>query len=335
MTTATATATTTAAAPKEKADRWARRYVAGLEASSYSPSSPSLSSPSLSPSKKGRLGFGVVPQSIARDLKTSNSSNVASAASGPIVQSHDGTLAKVYGTLLEPQEAREQQWRCAGCHASFPRDATLYLAPRRAGGTSGPGVGNGSGTGPGARAEAAAAPGEAFCRPCYEKRFALGRCPGCDGVVLGSTKEQGTFVKTSEGNLWHGKCWATCAHCGQVAATAAANDIVEGILDGLPTCMSCFDDGPRRAQSKTSTNTKTNTKTTPAAAAKVTNDQRRHPSPGHSPHSSRAPPLISADSSPRRAAAAAALAAPTLGSQGATRAADPSSVTAAPLPSSC
>ena len=151
-----------------------------------------------------------------------------SSSSSPVVESSDGVLSKVCGSLVEP-EAKRQQWACHGCGLVFRRDATIYVAP------SAP-----SGAPPNRNKLLEGGRQEHYCRPCYSSLFSMGACVACGDPVLGSTKEDGKFVKASSGDIWHGRCWK-CAECGEANA-----DTVSLGMAGLPTCEACFDDTPAR-----------------------------------------------------------------------------------------
>ena len=64
----------------------------------------------------------------------------------------------------------------------------------------------------------------------------MGLCQGCGKDVLGSTKEDGRFVKATAG-IWHGRCWK-CTSCGTSSKDGA--EIIVG-MDGRPCCETCFD----------------------------------------------------------------------------------------------
>ncbi|TKY87524.1 hypothetical protein EX895_003538 [Sporisorium graminicola] len=248
----------------KKADPWAHRYVnadssfepvsgAGQaqEGDEYLHNQP----PPLSPKRMNHdpaLGFGM-PSRISRDLRTSamatsgsvdadlsllvssttaNSSRLSPAPvvqdsrcasqdySAPVVKGSDGVLSKVCGSLVEPSESRNR-WACADCSTVFARDSTLYAAP----------------------ASLQKHDASYYCRDCYSTRYSLGDCQACGRDVLGSTKEDGKYVKASSG-VWHGRCWK-CMACSKGGADGA--DIFVG-MDGKPTCEGCFD-RPRRAPS--------------------------------------------------------------------------------------
>ncbi|CBQ71332.1 conserved hypothetical protein [Sporisorium reilianum SRZ2] len=227
----------------KKPDPWAHRYV-HADSSSQDQAEEYLHDqpPPLSPKRMNHdpaLGFGM-PSRISRDLRTSattndlkphptSSSQLSPAAveqdsrrasqdyTAPVVKGSDGVLSKVCGSLVEPSESRNR-WACSDCAAVFARDSTLYAAP----------------------ASLPAHDAAFYCRECYAKRYSLGECRACARAVLGSTKEDGKYVKASSG-VWHGKCWK-CKACAKGAVDGA--EILVG-MDGEPTCEGCFD-RPRR-----------------------------------------------------------------------------------------
>ncbi|EPQ30397.1 uncharacterized protein PFL1_01923 [Pseudozyma flocculosa PF-1] len=252
-------------------DRWASRYVSGTFTpdDSYLSSSTSGSSVASANGKvpfrastDHNLGLGM-PSRISRDLRSSfsnqprptldslpergrstertasqylstpPSAGPSKAAPSrdrspnggdyraPILQGSDGALSKVCGSLVEPSESRNK-WACHDCKAVFARDTTIYAPPSSAADLS--------------------PDGAYFCKQCYSARYGLGKCNACQRDVLGSTKEDGKFVKAN-GGLWHGRCWR-CVHCGK-----GAKDGVEVLvgMDGRPCCEGCFD-RPKQAR---------------------------------------------------------------------------------------
>lgn len=229
----------------KKVDHWASRYVnarSGLAAADdldeYTHDQPPLSPKraSFDPA----LGFGM-PSRISRDLRTSGPKpDTRSAAhdstrlspaltddaprresqdyTAPVLKGSDGVLSKVCGSLVEPSESRNR-WACADCAAVFARDSTLYAAP----------------------ASLSSPDAAYYCRDCYARRYSLGACAACGRDVLGSTKEDGKYVKSTTG-IWHGRCWK-CSTCDK--RTQDGVEVLVG-MDGKPTCEGCFD-RPRRA----------------------------------------------------------------------------------------
>ncbi|SNX87814.1 uncharacterized protein MEPE_06525 [Melanopsichium pennsylvanicum] len=235
-----------------KPDPWANRYVNSnfpfpvhTEEQEYLHNQPP---PPLSPNTASHdpsLGFGM-PSRISRDLRISasnkhdlarlsssasdlalspidtTSSRLGSTSSthqaarrpsndysAPTIKGSDGVLSKVCGTLVEPSSSRNK-WACSNCSTIFARDSTLYAAPT------------------------SLQPHDSsyYCRDCYCKRYSFGECKGCGRDVLGSTKQEGRYVKAPAG-LWHGKCWK-CVHCER------KDNVLVG-MDGRPVCEGCFD----------------------------------------------------------------------------------------------
>ncbi|PWY97917.1 hypothetical protein BCV70DRAFT_194505 [Testicularia cyperi] len=185
------------------------RNSVSLKPSESRPAIPSLDEPSasLSPPPLPESGSTSRPRPISQDY------------SAPIVKGADGVLSKVCGSLVEPSESRSK-WACAGCNSVFARDSTLYAAPASL---------------------SQQHDGAYFCRSCYAQRYRLGECQACGKDVLGSTKEDGKYVKASTG-LWHGRCWK-CSRCNKGAKDNV--DVLVG-MDGLPSCESCFGQPKKR-----------------------------------------------------------------------------------------
>lgn len=186
-------------------------------------------------SSRSRYDFGT-PSSISRDLRSPASSSAlrgqgekVTSVTSPILESSDGVLSKVYGSLVEP-ESKRQNWACNGCGTIFQRDATIFVAPANPSAAPlGPSDAN--------NRERLLQGGnqDHYCRACYSDRFSMGACSACQKAVLGSTKEDGKYVKASSGDIWHGRCWK-CINCGE----ADAKKISLG-MTGKPTCETCFD----------------------------------------------------------------------------------------------
>ncbi|KAI3488228.1 hypothetical protein L1887_47767 [Cichorium endivia] len=243
-------ASTQALPAAKKVDHWASRYVnvsSGLAAADeldmeYTHNQP----PPLSPKRASfdpALGFGM-PSRISRDLRSTapkadaplgaahNSTRLSPALTddaprrtsqdytAPVLKGSDGVLSKVCGSLVEPSESRNR-WACADCAAVFARDSTLYAAP----------------------ASLSSPDAAYYCRDCYARRYSLGACAACGRDVLGSTREDGKYVKSANG-IWHGRCWK-CSVCDK--RTQDGVEVLVG-MDGRPTCEGCFD-RPRRAPS--------------------------------------------------------------------------------------
>lgn len=187
----------------------------------------------------------------------------ASPSFAPVLEDPtSGVLSKVCGSLIEPQEKRDK-WNCKQCHTVFARDALIYAAPASASISTLPtldelsekrGRSRESVT-PASRDRSPAPgtdPGSYYCKGCYTELFALGVCGSvdCGKPVLGSTKEDGAFVRVgSTGEIYHGRCFK-CSHCGVGGGRSPAGDETEIIIgmDGKPTCNDCFDrPAPKRS----------------------------------------------------------------------------------------
>ncbi|KAJ1020296.1 hypothetical protein NDA18_005893 [Ustilago nuda] len=247
---------------EKKLDPWATKYVRGqfgdpgeqgakgkAEEEEEDDEYLHNQAPPVSPKRASydpALGFGM-PSRISRDLRSSVTTQANSLSldllgtspmqgsrlsptpiettprlsndySAPLVKGSDGVLSKVYGSLVEPS-SRRNRWACVDCNTVFARDSTLYAAP----------------------CSLQAQDSSYYCRDCYCKRYSLGSCSACNRAVLGSTKEDGKYVKAPAG-IWHGKCWK-CIHCN------TKEPLLVGI-DGRPVCEACFDrPKPRRIPS--------------------------------------------------------------------------------------
>lgn len=173
--------------------------------------------------------------SATRDLKILNSSpgcEIPPPISPLLLPTSDGAISKICGSIIEPEEQR-QRWACNGCKSIFARDATIYLKPNSV--NAAPLKDSSSALN--RRLEASSGAKEHFCKSCYTERFAIGNCFACRNPVVGSTKEDGKFVKSGiDGHIWHGRCWK-CVGCN---ASSTEKEITLG-MDGRPTCEECFD----------------------------------------------------------------------------------------------
>ncbi|KAG8978022.1 hypothetical protein FRB90_008587, partial [Tulasnella sp. 427] len=125
-----------------------------------------------------------------------------------------GSLAKVYGTILQPTETLAS-FVCSGCDVQFPPDTTIYPSLTNA--------------------------REFFCRPCFELNGgSRGLCQSCGREVL-RLKAEGGFVENS-GRVWHTKCFR-CEGCGREIGTRPMVDVL-----GRPCCDDCFDDCLKRGK---------------------------------------------------------------------------------------
>ncbi|KAE8257723.1 hypothetical protein A4X13_0g2163 [Tilletia indica] len=243
----------------------------GSGSSRASSRSPSPAAETIKSTLASNRGLGsAMPSSINRDLRSSNASSLSGASSrssissgrtstsstatvsppsvaadlsvgsdytSPTLEGSDGTLSKVVGSLIDPVHSR-QTWACSGCGVVFARDSTIYASPANQNQGGGGNVADEQGT----RMLRDKKGSAYFCRPCYTDRFSIGTCKNsdCGKPVLGSTKEDGKFVKAGEA-IWHGRCWR-CTLCSRGGGSPPLGDgepIMVG-MDGQPTCEDCF-----------------------------------------------------------------------------------------------
>ncbi|KAJ4486304.1 hypothetical protein J3R30DRAFT_3445757 [Lentinula aciculospora] len=141
-------------------------------------------------------------------------STVASPESDilPSLNSHStGSLAKVYGSVLQPKESLASH-ACAFCGTIFPPDSTIYPEPFAD----------------------TSRPARFLCRDCFTSNGgAKGHCPGCSRTVL-ALKSEGPFIEVS-GDYWHKACFS-CEGCGKNIGDSPMVDLL-----GKPSCPDCFD----------------------------------------------------------------------------------------------
>jgi hypothetical protein len=146
------------------------------------------------------------------------------------------SLAKVYGSLLQPKETLEKH-SCTICFSVFPPDATIYPDPR----VNDPQT------------------PKFLCRPCFETHGgSKGVCPSCKRPVL-ALRSEGGYV-TVTGSVWHKRCFV-CNGCSRNIGDCPMVDLL-----GRPSCSDCFDSClmKERTPRKTSTSSfspNTNTST--------------------------------------------------------------------------
>ncbi|KAG8918828.1 hypothetical protein FRC01_001631, partial [Tulasnella sp. 417] len=154
-----------------------------------------------------------------------------------------GSLAKVYGTILQPTETLAS-FVCSGCGDGFPPDTTIY-----------PSLTNSK---------------EFFCRPCFELNGgSRGLCQSCGREVL-RLKAEGGFVENS-GRVWHSKCFR-CEGCGREIGTRPMVDVL-----GRPCCDDCFDDCLKRGRGSSA---RTSRNPSPASKAVGMTNAPKSPRPG-------------------------------------------------------
>lgn len=133
----------------------------------------------------------------------------------PSLSSHEPSLSKVYGSVLQPKETLPLH-SCILCSIIFPPDATIYPNPSEA------------------------SDGKSFvCRQCFTTNGgSKGNCPSCSRPVL-ALKAEGGFIQ-SGGKYWHKGCF-TCVGCFKNIGNTPMVD-----LFGRPTCADCFDNCLKR-----------------------------------------------------------------------------------------
>ncbi|CAK5264966.1 unnamed protein product [Mycena citricolor] len=228
--------------PKEKTqDRWSKTYVSKDRSPSPtradSPTTATTSTsttpaPSSSPTKRfprpmsqssqsplsNRVSAYITatttgPQS-SRPPSPLKYSSLAAAESGILPSLHDNgaTLAKVYGSVLQPRETLPVQ-ACARCGSHFsPTESTIYPDPNDAtGGTP-----------------------RFLCRNCFVNNGgSRGPCAECSRPVL-ILKSDGGFVHAGD-RFWHKKCFM-CDGCDKYIGDSPMVDLL-----GRPSCSDCFD----------------------------------------------------------------------------------------------
>ncbi|KAF8527928.1 hypothetical protein BU17DRAFT_81163 [Hysterangium stoloniferum] len=134
-----------------------------------------------------------------------------------VITSPDNTtLAKAYGSILQPPETLPIH-TCGICASIFSPDATIYP-------------------------DLQATPGTAtrfLCRPCFTANGGVkGDCSAC-GREVTIIKKDGGFIECS-GMVWHKRCFR-CDNCHKDIGHAPMVD-----LYGNPSCEDCFNTCTRR-----------------------------------------------------------------------------------------
>lgn len=143
-----------------------------------------------------------------------------------IASLEDATLAKVYGSILQPTSDLPIH-TCAFCNTIFAPDATIY-----------PDLSVNS-----------QCNSQFLCRSCFVIRGgSKGKCKACGRDVLVATNE-GEFVEFS-GKFWHKRCF----HCENCNVDISHSPMVD--IFGKPSCQGCFDNCTVRAWSPNKTPTK-------------------------------------------------------------------------------
>ena len=206
-------------------DKWSRTYVL---------KDPLPSSANNTPVKRYSKN---VPISATTNISARISAHIASATSsnshialplratrtGPLPEAGilpspcDSTLAKVYGSVLQPTESLAAFF-CVICNTTFPPDATIYPDPRVPDATN---------------------QNQFLCRPCFVANGgSKGNCPSCSRPVL-TLKSEGDFIHAVN-QYWHKRCF-NCDGCQKNIGDAPIVDLL-----GRPSCSDCFDSCLRR-----------------------------------------------------------------------------------------
>ena len=143
--------------------------------------------------------------------------------------SNGSRLAKVYGSVLQPEETLST-FICAICSAPFPPDATIYPDP--------------TSIRPGFPIEDVGSGSRFLCRPCFTANGgSKGDCPACGKPVL-ILKSDGGFVETN-GKVWHKRCFC-CEGCFKNIGDRPMVDLL-----GRPSCADCFESCLKRPSGNT------------------------------------------------------------------------------------
>ena len=225
-------------AQSEVTDRWSKTYVSTREKSPVraaiekaealapqttgnaraAPPSPTKRFPrpasrsfsSASPGLENRVTAHITSTTTWRPPSPLKQTTVADPEEDilPALHARDGSLAKVYGSVLQPKESL-QTHSCAICSSPFPPDTTIYPDPN--------------------------SPTNRFlCRPCFETNGgSKGSCASCSRPVL-ALKSEGGFVQAAN-QIWHKRCF-TCESCYKYIGDAPMVDLL-----GRPSCADCFD----------------------------------------------------------------------------------------------
>ncbi|KAJ3895051.1 hypothetical protein GG344DRAFT_39640 [Lentinula edodes] len=259
------TAVAPAVAWKESSDPWTKTYVSREKVPSRVPQAsvnPNVRTDTTgvasntSPTKRfprplsshSSSSTAVIGKRVTEHITASTSqlnrppsplknSTVASPESDilPSLNAHStGSLAKVYGSVLQPKESLASH-ACALCGTAFPPDSTIYPEPY--GDTS--------------------HPTRFLCRDCFTSNGgAKGHCPGCSRAVL-ALKSEGPFIEAA-GDYWHKACF-TCEGCGKNVGDSPMVDLL-----GKPSCPECFDSCLKRDRTPKKTRSSTTSLNSPA-----------------------------------------------------------------------
>ena len=226
-------------------DLWSRTYVRSttqnpsplrersttLPASTPRPFSeaPNLTRPRSTYLSRSTLGDPImshIESALARDSHDSVTAGISKKDDVFDTSSHDdilldpntSTLAKAYGSVLQPKESLSF-FTCIVCSSPFPPDATIYPDPNEPATTT-----------------------RFLCKPCFIKNGgAKGDCASCGRPILILTSEGG-FIENA-GRLWHKRCFR-CDGCFKDTSDRPMVDLL-----GRPSCEDCFDTCLKRPRS--------------------------------------------------------------------------------------
>ncbi|KAL5535328.1 hypothetical protein ACEPAF_3422 [Sanghuangporus sanghuang] len=135
----------------------------------------------------------------------------ASSSQGDILPDpNTSTLAKAYGSVLQPKESLSI-FACVACSNPFPPDATIYPDPNEPTTTT-----------------------RFLCKSCFTTNGgAKGDCASCGKPILILTSEGG-FIENAA-RIWHKRCFR-CDGCFRDISDRPMVDIL-----GRPSCEDCFD----------------------------------------------------------------------------------------------
>ncbi|GBE78377.1 hypothetical protein BKA93DRAFT_621250 [Sparassis latifolia] len=159
------------------------------------------------------------PSPLKNSVYSEDSSSISPDAAAGILPNPNGSeLAKVYGSILQPQESLAT-YTCALCSSPFPPDATIYPDPST--------ISSEIPLSAGSR-------NRFLCCPCFtENGGSKGNCPTCHRPVL-ILKSEGAFIENG-GGVWHKNCF-NCSGCFKNIGDTPMVDLL-----GRPSCTDCFD----------------------------------------------------------------------------------------------
>ncbi|KAK7463724.1 hypothetical protein VKT23_005661 [Stygiomarasmius scandens] len=232
-------------------DRWSKTYVSRDPSPTRTsptkrfPQPLNSSSPSSSHSPLGNRVSAHIANTTSRlnnrppsPLKNS----VVAPESGilPSLAPHPtGSLAKVYGSVLQPADSLNSH-ACSSCHTVFQPDSTIYPGPST---TDEP---------------------QFLCRNCFAQSCSKGPCPTCSRPVL-PLKSEGPFIDGGDGHFYHKSCY-NCHGCGKNIGASPMVDLL-----GHPSCAACFDTCLQRDRTPKHTpkTTRTSTSTSNSPSVKI------------------------------------------------------------------